>query len=306
MLGKMKMRFLLDSLLITALLLLIIVSGCAKQAPRDTLPDQASTIAADEGAQCEEKWMCKNEFTKALRTSSCSFEQESPCPSGCIEGGCVPGSSVSVPGTKPQEAPQAGLDSPTEEKNSAVEKDGSSKSSPSCTPVWTCLDKKRIGYQLSSCKFTKVDECPFGCEGGRCSTTAPPKETVAQEHIVLADGSKAIGLLGNTYIDFSQKKIFLLDVPEHDVKIYLYSDTQGYPFIKALSPASTIWTVDKSIEGIIFEDCKPSNDKLSSYADLISGQTLCVVTVEKNIAAMGGTWLGAPNTKTVLSWKLFS
>ena len=60
-----------------------------------------------------------------------------------------------------------------------------------------------------------------------------------------------------------------------------------------------IYLLNKPVNEVQKEDCIFSD---SAVATVYSGQTLCVNTMEGNVAAIGGTWQEMP---TELEWKMF-
>ena len=82
--SEMKKLFVV---LICALLLLVLVSGCV-----EGIGGKASQRMLGIGfpsQQCEEKSICFDEFNKAQQFSDCSVGEKVYCKFGCIEGNCV-------------------------------------------------------------------------------------------------------------------------------------------------------------------------------------------------------------------------
>ncbi|MBI1935123.1 PEGA domain-containing protein [Candidatus Woesearchaeota archaeon] len=72
-----------------------------------------------------------------------------------------------------------------------------------------------------------------------------------------------------------------------------------YVYFTAISP-STMLVVNKQVKDANKGDCM---NVLDTIANLYSGQSLCVKTVEGNVFALGGSWEASP---TKLEWKKIS
>jgi len=62
-----------------------------------------------------------------------------------------------------------------------------------------------------------------------------------------------------------------------------------------------IKTIDKNIDEVEKEDCSSIKGQ---FEWLYSGQSLCIITKENKIAAIGGEWENTENAE--LTWKILS
>ena len=97
------------------------------------------------------------------------------------------------------------------------------------------------------------------------------------------------------YYDFSEKQFTTQRPADFDMLSKRFNTV--LTFIGS-SPAS-IRAISKSIEDIKKEDCA---DIKGSYNDLHSGQSLCFITKEGIVGAIGGEWQNTENAK--LMWKM--
>ncbi len=232
-------------------------------------------------------WVCVTANSKAYRRADCAFEQVTDCEAGCENGACKEAEKTEL---EPKETPKK-----TEEE---------------CTLGHKCLDEKRRGYQLSTCSFNNVVECEYGCKDGKCLLEEPsePSEESVEGAFILTEGKKELGKIGRRYCDFSEEQIFEGDdvVGYYDVKVKLYSEAGGYEYLRVESPNPAVWIANKGIVEATRADCMNKIANKDSYFNLRSGQTLCIETVEGNIALISGYWEGIPTEDTELSWKYYT
>ena len=112
-----------------------------------------------------------------------------------------------------------------------------------------------------------------------------------------ANNTINIGKKFALYYDFSEGKFTELMHYDADVFSKRYD---AYLVFTRFNPVN-IKTINKNINGIGKEDCIGIKGELEY---LRSGQSLCVITKENTIAAIGGTWENTENAE--LTWKLFS
>ena len=111
-------------------------------------------------------------------------------------------------------------------------------------------------------------------------------------------GKMSLGNMVLMYYDFSGKKFWNTRPVNYDVFSKRYADHITFT---RLNPAK-IETIHKDIQSVVKEDCGGASGELK---ELFSGQTLCVVTQEGIVAAIGGSW--EKNTENAeLKWKVFS
>ncbi|MCH8003443.1 MAG: PEGA domain-containing protein [Nanoarchaeota archaeon] len=118
----------------------------------------------------------------------------------------------------------------------------------------------------------------------------------------LTEDLKAIGTvnIGNKFLlyydfsegEFTEKRNFEQDIFSKRYKTYLVF-TRFNPI--------NVKTIDKSIDDVEKEDCVGIKGQ---FEWLYSGQSLCVITKENEIAAIGGVWDDTENAE--LTYKLFS
>lgn len=99
------------------------------------------------------------------------------------------------------------------------------------------------------------------------------------------------------YYDFSKGNTTIIRKFDTDTFSKRYSNHLVFTRIQPVN----IKTIDKNIEAVKKEDCVGIKGQ---FEFLNSGQSLCVITRENEVAAIGGTWEETENA--VLSWKLFS
>lgn len=268
------------------ILAMFLIVGCAQQ------PTEQTGIPAEEPIEepkqlCTEMWICQDENTKAYRKSDCTFEQIIGCEAGCENGECKAEESIEEPK----------LEETKEEPKKEIEE--------KCTIGFKCLDENRRGYQTSNCMFSQVDQCKYGCKDGECIKTPPPEEK-KEETFSLTEGKDNLNRTGKRYSDFSKEQILENEVEDYDLKVRLYAKSSGYNYLRVESPRPSIWIIEKGIEEATRSDCMEKISEANSYGYLLSGQTLCIQTREKNIALIGGYWEGLPEEDTELSWKHYS
>ena len=271
-------------ILILALSLLI---GCVQQPIEPVEPTSPVEEPTEEEQTCTEMWICKDENTKAYRSSDCTFEDVTDCPAGCENAECK----------------EEVVEEPEEETELEEPKE---ETKQSCTIGFKCLDEKRRGYQSSNCVFSQVDECGYKCKDGKCIEAPPEKKK--EEIFSLKEGKNTLGKLGKRYCDFSENQIFVDDeeVYDQDMKVRLYARSSGYNYLRAESYRSDLWVIEKGITEATRSDCMEKIIEANAYKSFRSGQTLCAQTREKNIALVGGYWEGLPTEDTELTWKYYS
>ncbi|MEK6848548.1 MAG: PEGA domain-containing protein [Nanoarchaeota archaeon] len=119
----------------------------------------------------------------------------------------------------------------------------------------------------------------------------------AETGTLKANGMVNIGEKFVIYYDFSKGKTTEIRQIDSDVFSKRFS---SYLVFTRFDPVS-IKTIDKSIDNIKREDCIGIKGQ---FEYLHSGQSLCVITKEDEVVALGGTWEDTENAK--LTWKLFS
>jgi len=112
-----------------------------------------------------------------------------------------------------------------------------------------------------------------------------------------SNGIVALGTKHLLFYDFNQARF--TDHREEDSDIFS-KRFPGHLVITRFSPVN-IKVIDKEINSVTKEDCL---DIYGQYEFLNSGQTLCVITKENKIVAMGGKWTTTEDAK--LTWKSFS
>ncbi len=99
------------------------------------------------------------------------------------------------------------------------------------------------------------------------------------------------------YYDFSEKEFTDKRNLEQDIFSQRYAK---HLVFTRINPAS-IKTIDKGIDSVEKGDCIGVS---GSFEYLYSGKSLCFITKENQIGALGGTWDDTENAE--LKWKLFS
>ena len=127
-------------------------------------------------------------------------------------------------------------------------------------------------------------------------------EIVEEEEEILigtlkASGTVNIGKKFLLYYDFSEGEF--INNKQLDLDVFSKRYNTHIVFTR-FNPAN-IKTIDKSIENVKKEDCI---DIKGQFEFLYSGQSLCVITKENEIVAIGGEWENTENAE--LKWKLFS
>lgn len=275
-------------IILIGILALFLIIGCAQQPIKPAEPAPIEEPTAEEPEQvCTEMWLCKDENTKAYRSSDCTFEQITDCEAGCENGECKEVEAIEEP--ELEEAKEEEKEEPKE----------------GCTIGFKCLDDKRRGYRSSNCMFNQVDECEYGCKDGECIKTAPPEEK-KEEIFTLTEGKVSFNKLGWRYFDFSENQMLQEEVYEQDVKIKLYASSSDYDYFRVTSYRADLWIIEKGITEAARSDCIEKIGEANAYGYLKTGQTLCMQTREKDIALVGGYWQGLPTEDTELSWKYYS
>ena len=276
-------------MLVIIILAMFLAAGCAQQPSQPINPPPSTEESTTEEPEqiCTKMWICTNENAKAYRKSDCTFEQITDCPAGCENGECK----------KVAQEPKA------EESKQETKEEPKIEDKEGCTIGWKCLDDKRLGYQSSNCMFDNVDECQYGCKDGACIKTAP-EEKPKEEIFSLTEGKLTMNISGWKFFDFSKEQISR-EINDYDVKIKLYASASGYNYYRAESYRSDLWIIEKGMTEATRPDCIEKMVGANAYLSLKSGQTLCLETKEKNIALIGGYWVGLPKEDTELTWKYY-
>ena len=133
-------------------------------------------------------------------------------------------------------------------------------------------------------------------ETGPIENIEEEKENIAQEPSLEGRNTINIGKKLQFYYDFSDGKFTDSSSIDSDVFSRRF-DT--YLVFTRFSPVN-IKAINKNIESVNKEDC--INVK-GTFEYLYSGKSLCIITKEGKIAAIGGYWENTENAN--LSWKVF-
>ncbi len=125
----------------------------------------------------------------------------------------------------------------------------------------------------------------------------PEPEEEPDLESIKASGVVNIGDKFSVYYDFSEGKFEDKRSFESDTFSKRYQDQLLFTRFNPVN----IKVIDKSIEDVEKEDCEGIKGQLGT---LISGQSLCIITIEGEVAALGGTWETTENAD--LTWKLFN
>lgn len=117
-----------------------------------------------------------------------------------------------------------------------------------------------------------------------------------KEDILKSDNIINVGKKFLLYYDFSEKEF--TDKRNFEQDVFSQRYTKHLVFTR-INPAN-IKIVDKNIDDVEKEDCAGIKGQ---FEWLYSGQSLCVITKENQIMALGGTWDNTENAE--LTWKLF-
>jgi|TARA_B100001964_G_C14216702_1_gene593157 hypothetical protein len=117
------------------------------------------------------------------------------------------------------------------------------------------------------------------------------KETSKSEGMVNV-GTKFLLYYDFSENEFADKRNFEQDAFSKKYKTY---------FVFTRFDPVNMKTIDKNINDVEKEDCAGIRDQ---FEWLYSGQSLCVITKENNIVAIGGEWEDTENAELI--WKLFS
>jgi hypothetical protein len=280
----------LVSVLITSLLLM----GC--QAPLEDAEE--SPPGETDNPQCTERWICQDSSTKTYRNADCTFESPVACPNGCESGDCK------AEEEKEKEPVEVNSKGPAPQTSEAILAETKTEKTE-CIPKWICVDENRYGRQSSSCVYDQVELCAGGCKDAVCNRKKPVAEPKPQTHHVTSEGTINYNKSGWKYVDLSKGTVFD-DIDENDFKVKLYALASNYKHFRVESSRSGVWKVSQTYEEVTYEDCSKGMNGGNAFVNLRSEETLCVLTNEKLIGVIGGTWSGLPTHDTVLSWKLFS
>jgi len=122
-------------------------------------------------------------------------------------------------------------------------------------------------------------------------------EEEAQTDDLIVKGIVNIGSKFIIYYDFSEGEFAENRNFEQDTFSKRYSQ---YLIFTRINPIK-IKTINKDIEEVQREDCVGINGQ---YEWLYSGQSLCIITKENNVGAIGGLWDDTENAE--LTYKIFS
>ncbi len=109
-------------------------------------------------------------------------------------------------------------------------------------------------------------------------------------------GKVNLGSVFLLYYDFGSREFKSTRPEDYDVFSKRYKD--HLTFTRA-NPAQ-MKAINKDIADVRKEDCEGINGQ---YGQLASGQSLCAITKEGQIAAIGGSWENTENAE--LKWKVF-
>lgn len=135
-------------------------------------------------------------------------------------------------------------------------------------------------------------------ETGTIENIEEDKENIAQEPSsgLEINNTINIGKKLQFYYGFSEKKFTDTSSIDYDIFSRRF-DT--YLVFTRFSPVN-IKAINKNIENINKEDCVGVK---GTFEYLYSGRSLCIITKEGQIAAIGGYWENTENAE--LSWKMF-
>jgi len=123
------------------------------------------------------------------------------------------------------------------------------------------------------------------------------EEIEEEKEVLVANGKINIGKNFLLYYDFSEVKFEGNRQLDSDI----FSKRFKEHIVFTRFDPTNIKVIDKGIEDVNREDC---SDIKGQYEFLYSRQSLCIITKENEIIALGGSW---DNTEDVLlTWKLFS
>lgn len=138
---------------------------------------------------------------------------------------------------------------------------------------------------------------PTAEEEAGMAGVAEEKKEETETGTLKANGIANVGERFALYYDFSEGKT--TDIRQINSDVFSKRFSSYFVFTR-FDPVS-IKTIDKSIDNAKKEDCIGIKGQLEY---LRSGQSLCVITKEDEIVALGGTWDLTQNAK--LTWKMFS
>ena len=113
-----------------------------------------------------------------------------------------------------------------------------------------------------------------------------------------SSGKIYLGVKFLIYYDFSSRKFEGARPEEYDVFSKRYKDHLTFT---RNNPAQ-IKVIDRNIADVEKEDCEGIS---AAYGQLYAGQSVCVITKEGLVAAVGGSWIESTENAE-LRWKVFS
>jgi len=125
-------------------------------------------------------------------------------------------------------------------------------------------------------------------------------EVIEEKEIVGTETLDNVIKIGNEflfYYDFSEKKFTSDRLVDSDIISRIY----GNYFVFTRSSPVNIKPIGKNINDVEKEDCV---DIKGQFENLHSGESMCVLTKDNEIVAIGGEWENIRNAKLI--WKLLS
>ena len=160
------------------------------------------------------------------------------------------------------------------------------------------LEAGRKAFLEASLVLTEVEEKPQVTDiiEGDAEVIGVIEEKKDEETLTEPLKCVNIGKKFLLYYDFSERKF--TDKRNFDQDIFSKRYAKHLVFT-GFNPVN-IKTIDKSIDNVEKEDCAGIKGQ---FEFLNSGQSLCVITKEDNIVALGGTWGDTKDAE--LKWKVF-
>jgi|TARA_B100001964_G_C14261006_1_gene615539 hypothetical protein len=160
------------------------------------------------------------------------------------------------------------------------------------------LDLEKVEEKVEVADIIEGDVEIIGIIEEEIIETVEEEET---EEILIGDlkgsGTVNIGEKFLLYYDFSEGEFAEINQYSMDV----FSKRYNEYFVFTRSSPANIKTIAKSIDDIKKDDCAGI---LGQFEWLYSDQSLCVITKENGIAAIGGSWDNTLNAE--LKWKVFN
>lgn len=146
-------------------------------------------------------------------------------------------------------------------------------------------------------KAEEKEEAVAEEEIGKGAVEEKPEALEEEIGTLKANGIVNIGNKFALYYDLSEGKFTENRQPDSDV----FSKRFDKHIVFTRFEPAAIKAIEKGIDDVQKEDCI---DARGQFEYLYSGKTLCAITKENEIAALGGIWEDTENAK--LTWKLFS